>query len=157
MYVLEAVIGTAPVLEALAGSMPEARIVPLAGRLSLLPMTQALLDAVTVPGESELDGFLKAPAGFGRTLAACSKTGPVAYVEAGYFGGSGTQSAQVWDAGEVVLGPLRKGEFEPSPPAGSPISQALRLLGVDKGGHVDEFEAAGLHRHRATSSWLPAV
>jgi hypothetical protein len=26
--------------------------------------------------------------------------GPVAYVEADYFGGAGTQTAQVWDQGE---------------------------------------------------------
>ena len=87
-------------------------------------------DAVTVAGAPELDGFWKAPAGLGRLLAACSATGPAAYVEADYFGGTGTQAAQVWHAGKVVLGPLHKGERESPAVGGSPISQALRRLGA---------------------------
>jgi hypothetical protein len=108
-----------------------------------------------VAGTPELDGFWKIPAGFGSTLAACSANGPVAYVEAEFFGGTGTQSAQVWDAGNVVLGPLHLAEGEPSPADGSPISQALQRLGAAKGNHVDEFDAVGLGRHRETQDWLP--
>ena len=37
----------------------DARIVPLGQRLSLLPMTDALFDAVTVAGTPQLDGFWK--------------------------------------------------------------------------------------------------
>lgn len=154
MYCLEAVIGGEPVLRVLAAGVPEARVVPLAQDLSLLPMTDVLFDAVAVAGAPGLDGFWKAPAGFGRVLAACSATGPVAYVEAEYFGGTGTQSAQVWDAEKVVLGPLHLGERESSAAAGTPISQALRRLGTTKGDHADEFDAAGLGRHRRTDDWL---
>ncbi|WP_165950309.1 hypothetical protein [Actinomadura sp. GC306] len=154
MYCLEAVIGGGPVLRVLAAGVPEARVVRLSHSLSLLPMTDVLFDAVTVAGAPELEGFWKAPAGFGRLLAACSATGPVAYVEADYFGGTGTQSAQVWDAEEVVLGPLHLGAREPSAAAGTPISQALRRLGVTKGNHADEFDAVGLRRHRRTDDWL---
>jgi hypothetical protein len=157
MYCLEAVVATEPVLHALAGSLEVAHIVPLGQHLSLLPMTDVLFDAITVAGAAELDGFWKAPAGFGSTLAACSAKGPVAYVEADYFGGTGTQSAQVWDNGKVVLGPLRLAEKEPSPAAGSPISQALRQLGATRGDHFDEFDAVGLGRHRDTERWLPAT
>jgi hypothetical protein len=154
MYRLEAVIGAAPALR--AGSFADAHVVPLAGHLSLMPMTDALFDAVTITGAPVLDGFWKAPAGLGGALSACSKAGPVAYVEADYFGGTGTQAAQVWDAGEVVLGPLCKAERESFPAAGSPISQALRRLGVVKGSQFDEFEAVGLVRHRDTGDWLSA-
>ncbi|WP_433467420.1 hypothetical protein [Spirillospora sp. CA-128828] len=154
MYCLQAVIATEPVLRELAVTAAEARIVPLGQRLSLLPMTDALFEAVTVAGAAGLDGFWKAPAGFAGVLAACSAMGPVAYVEADYFGGTGTQDAQVWDAGKVVLGPLHLAEGEPSPAIGSPISQALRRLGATKGAHVDEFDAVGLGRHRATDRWL---
>ncbi|WP_424185371.1 hypothetical protein ACOBQX_26230 [Actinokineospora sp. G85] len=115
-------------------------------------MTDAFFDAVSVTGAA---GFWTAPAGFDDALAACSTTGPVAYVEAEFFGGPGTQSAQVWDGGKVVLGPLHLAEGEPSPAEGSPISQALRRLGVTKGDHFDEFDAVGLGRHRDTEDWLP--
>ncbi|MFY7065767.1 hypothetical protein ACOQFV_07890 [Nocardiopsis changdeensis] len=155
MYQLEAVIADRAVLRELAGPVRQAHIVPLNQGLSLLPMTDALFDALTVAGAPGLDGFWKAPAGLGDRSAACSAHGPVAYVEADFFGGTGTQSAQVWDRGEVVLGPLHTAEGEPAPPAGSPISQALRRLGVTRGDHFDEFDAAGLGRHRRTDAWLP--
>jgi hypothetical protein len=124
----------------------------------MLPMTDALFDAVTVSGAPQLDGFWKAPAaGFGRALAACSTNGPVAYVEAEYFGGTGEQSAVVWDAGQVVLSHLHLAEKALIPAVGTPISQALRWLGVAKGVHQDEFDAVGLGRHRDTEDWLPST
>jgi hypothetical protein len=118
-------------------------------------MTDALFKAVTVAGAApEPDGFWQALAGFDRVLAACSAKGPLAYIEADYFGGTGTQAAQAWDAGKVVLGPLHLTEGEPLPTTGSPISQALRRLGATKGNHIDEFDAVGLGRHRNTDDWL---
>lgn len=161
MYCLQAVIATESVLRELAATVTKARIVPLGQHLSLLPMTDAQLKAVTAAGAPKLDGFWKAPAGFGRVLAACSATGPLAYVEADYFGGTGIQTAQVWDAGKVVLGPLHVSEGEPFPATGSPISQALRRLGATTEGYrivgfdIDEFDAVGLGRHRDTDDWLP--
>jgi hypothetical protein len=153
-YRLEAVVATELVLREWAGSIREARIVPLGQHLWLLPMTDKLFDVLTVAGAPELDGFWKAPAGLGHALTACSANGPVAYVEAEYFGGAGTQSAQVWDGGKVVLDLLRLAEGAPSPD-GSPISRALRRLGAAKGGRIDEFDAVGLGRHRDTDDWLP--
>ncbi len=43
---------------------------------------------------------------------------------------------------------------EAFPDEGSPISQALRRLGIRRGRHFDEFEAAGLSRHRHVEGWL---
>jgi hypothetical protein len=148
---LEAVIADEAVLRRLAEG---AGIVALHGPLSMLPMTDEYFDAVSVPGAPELEGFWKAPAGFGSSLGACSGLGPVAYVEADYFGGAGTQSAQVWHRGTVVLGPLRVAVGERPPSAGSPISQALRALGVRRGRHLDEFDAVRLGRYRQTEEWL---
>ncbi|MFE3648979.1 hypothetical protein ACFXO2_14250 [Streptomyces sp. NPDC059152] len=154
MYCLQAVIAAKPVLSELIGSVEDAHVVPLGQQLSLLPMTDVLFDALTVAGAPELDGFRKTPARFDRALAACSAHGPVAYVEAEYFGGVGTQSAQVWDGRKVVLGPVRLAEGQPDPSDGTPISQALRRLGVAKGNHADEFDAVALGRHRDTDDWL---
>ncbi|MFF8646523.1 hypothetical protein [Streptomyces sp. NPDC015345] len=154
MYCLQVVIAAESVLRELAGSTTEACIIPLGQHLWLLPMTDALFDVVTAAGAPELNGFWKAPAGYDRLLTACSETGPVAYIEADYFGGVGTQTAQVWDGGKIALGPLHLAEGEPSPTTGTPISQALRRLGATKGNHVDEFAAVGLGRHRDTDDWL---
>ena len=153
-YRLDAVIATERVLRGLACG-EAAIIVPLGQHLSLLPVTDAFFDAVTVAGAPKLEKFWKAPAGFGQMLAACSTNGPVAYVQADSFGGRGSQSAQVWDGGTVVLGPLHLAVGERSPAAGSPISQALRRLGAVAGDHSDEFDAVGLARHRDAEGWLP--
>lgn len=150
-FSLEAVIAAEAVLRRLAAA---ASIVPLHGPLSMLPMTDEYYDAVSVPDAPKLDGFWKVPAGFGSSLAACSELGPVAYVEADYFGGVGSQSAQVWHRGTVALGPLLVAVGERPPTAGSPISQALRALGVRRGTHFDEFDAVGLGRYRDTEDWL---
>ncbi|SDD79440.1 hypothetical protein SAMN05216174_11833 [Actinokineospora iranica] len=141
-------------LRQLVDDLEHAVVMPLGHHLSLLPMTTALRAAVARVGAPPEAGFADLPAGFDRALAACSVHGPVAYLEAEYFGGVGAQSAQVWDGGNVVLGPLYLAEGEPFPAEGTPISRALRRLGVTSGGHRDEFDAVGLHRHRDTLGWL---
>lgn len=102
MYCLRAVIATEHVLSELAGAIEDghdAHVAFLGQHLSLLAMTDVLFDAVTVAGASLPDGLWKVPAALGRMLAACSANGPVAYVEAEFFGGTGEQAAQVWDRG----------------------------------------------------------
>ena len=160
MYCLRAVIAAEHVLGELVrtlGGAYDAHIVFLGQHLSLLPVTDAFFNAVTGTAASRPDEFGTVPATFARALAACSASGPVAYVEAEFFGGPGEQAAQVWDGGEAVLGPLRLGEDEPFPQDGSPISQALRRLGVAKDNHYDEFDAVGLGRHRDTEDWRPTT
>lgn len=124
-----------------------------------MPMTPGLFDEVRQGGEAD-PRFAPAqlfPPGFEAVLAAWSAVDPVAYVEAEYFGGVGSQFAAVWRGGTLVLGPLILGEDEPRPAAGwSPISQALRHLGVTADGHYDEFDAIRLGRHRHVEDWIPA-
>ncbi|MER6666309.1 hypothetical protein ABT256_17340 [Amycolatopsis japonica] len=81
---------------------------PIGQGLSLMPVTETRFDTGLLPE--------------------CSEHGAVAYVEAEYFGGAGTQFAQVWEGGETILGPL----------------------------YFDEFDAVGLGRHRSTDEWLSA-
>ncbi|KPH98191.1 hypothetical protein ACFZDP_32140 [Streptomyces mirabilis] len=75
-------------------------------------------------------------------------------MEAEYFGGVGEQQAAVWADGAVVLGPLRVLEGQPFGSAGSPISQALRRLGVVADAATDEFATVGLDRHRDSEDWI---
>ncbi|MEV6752844.1 hypothetical protein [Streptomyces sp. NPDC051214] len=158
-YDLQAAIG-GEALRAAARDLPAARLAPIGQGLSLLPMTEALLDSVA-DGDGDGDGgddgvlgFWRLSDRFAKTLADWSTAGPVAYVEAEYFGGVGEQTAVVWDGGTLTLGSLHEPENTPSPPAGSPISQALRRLGAVAAGGEDEFTAVELGRHRSIEGWL---
>ncbi|WP_232660619.1 hypothetical protein [Pseudonocardia sp. TRM90224] len=149
-YVLEGVLARA---DALPPEMRRHPAVALGQQIVLLPMTDELRAALTVASETDRLGFGLLPAGSATTLATWSKAGPLAYVEADFFGGVGFQRAAVWFDGDLVLGPI---SVEPGKPAAgcTPISQALRALGVVSGGHEDEFDAVGLGRHRETDDWL---
>lgn len=153
-YDLQAVIA-GELLRAAAREWPAARTVPIGQGLTLIPMTEGLLESVTDGGDGVL-GFWQLSEGFAKTLADWSTAGPVAYVQAEYFGGVGEQTAAVWDAGALALGPLHLPEHQPVADAGTPISQALRRLGVVAGAGEDEFSAVGLDRHRSVERWAAA-
>jgi hypothetical protein len=152
-YELQAVLAAADLLRARAADLP---VVPLDHGMALIPMTERLADTLDAgapdPGTESL-GFVWLPNGFDRTLADWSAAGPVAYVEADYFGGVGAQRAVVWLRGEIVLGPLGVAPGQPHGPAGSPISRALARLGVSCDGSRDEFDTVGLGRRRETGDW----
>ncbi|MDX3797756.1 hypothetical protein [Streptomyces sp. AK04-3B] len=153
-YDLQAVIAGEEVLNAASRVLSAARVASLGQGVSLMPMTDALFDSVSEGGDTGALGFWRLPGGFAKTLADWSTAGPVAYVEAEYFGGVGEQQAVVWDGGTIVLGPLQVPEGHPFPPAGSAISQALRRLGVVADAGEDEFTALGLERHRHGEGWI---
>ncbi|MBE8470201.1 hypothetical protein [Streptomyces justiciae] len=155
-YEVEAAIAGGELLRAASRDVPGAHVVPMLQGLSLLPMIDEVLDAVTDGSPVGALGFWKLPGGFEGVLAQWSAAGPVAYVEAEYFGGVGQQRAAVWDGGTLALGPLeraaRRGLRTVSPV--SPVSQALRLLGVRRSLGEDEFSAVGLDRNRRTDDWI---
>ncbi|OIJ66102.1 hypothetical protein [Streptomyces mangrovisoli] len=152
-YELHAVIAEGEALRGAARHLPAARPASIGQGLSLMPVTDALSGSVADGSGAGALGFWRLPAGFEKTLAAWSAGGPVAYVEAEYFGGVGEQRAAVWDDGTLALGPLHVEEGQPFPPAGSPISQALRRLGAVANPGEDEFSAVGLDRHRQGEAW----
>lgn len=160
-YVLRGVIGSA---EALQPSIVfrQAALVPLAQELFLLPMTEDFYDEVR--RGTYIDRRFGAcghfPPGFERRLSEWSRVGPLAYVEANYAGGTGSQFGAVWRAGQLVLGPLvQAAAARPADPAlnRSPVSLALCELGASATGFIDEFEAVGLGRHRELAGWLGEV
>ncbi|WP_438306982.1 hypothetical protein ACSHXN_46420 (plasmid) [Streptomyces sp. HUAS TT11] len=152
-YELQAVIAKGEVLRVASRDLPAARVASLGQGLSLIPMTDQLFDAATDGTEGPLS-FWRLPGGFDKRLADWSAAGAVAYVEAEYFGGVGEQHAAVWADGAVVLGPLHVPEGQPFGSAGSPISQALRGLGVVADAATDEFGTVGLDRHRHSEDWI---
>ena len=153
-YELRAVIAGDELLRAASRDLAAADVVVLGQGLSLMPMTDAFFDAVT-DGSAGALGFWRLPGGFDRVLTRWSATGPVAYVEAEYFGGVGEQLAAVWADEALVWGPLHAPEGRPFAPDGSPISQALRRLGAVVRAAEDEFAAVGLDRHRNSDDWIP--
>jgi hypothetical protein len=149
-YVLRGLIGGQPAVGAAAarlGGVP----VALGQGLLLLPGP--------VVGEDEPVGVVEAVWwGLVERVAvdarAASRLGPIAYVEAEFFGGVGEQASVVWDHGEAVLGPMVQ-EFSPGAPTAmvGPINAALRWLGVTALVGRDEFDTLELGRHRHVEDW----
>ena len=153
-YELRAVIAGRAVLTVAAAGLEQAIVVPLGQEMALVPMTDVLFDAVSDGTAAQEMGFWFLPGGFERVLSTWSGTGPVAYVEAEYFGGVGTQRAAVWARGALAFGPFAVEEHASVPSEGTPISRALRLLGVVADRGLDEFDTVGLRRHRHLEDWV---
>ncbi|MFD6887800.1 hypothetical protein [Streptomyces sp. NPDC059957] len=153
-YELQAVIAGDALVRAAAREVPGARVAPLRQGLALMPMTDEVLNAVANGTEVGALGFWRLSGGLQELLAQWSATGPVAYVEAEYFGGTGEQRAAVWTDGALALGPLDEPTTRQISRAVSPISQALRRLGARSSPGKDEFDAVGLYRHRHSGEWI---
>lgn len=141
-YTLQAIIAN-PDQVAIAGSCS----VELPQDYILIPFSDAFREIYQIPflplTDEDLVGL---PDELNSLCARLSETGELAYVEAEYFGGTGEQSSAVWKGGECV------GLFAFEPSA---INLALQLIGVNRDGMVDEFDALGLGRYRDTERWLP--
>ena len=124
----------------------------------LVPITPHVFDRLGGgPGKPFGDTLWFLSAGIEALAREVSRRGPIAYLEAEMFGGTGTQAMVVWRHGEVWLGPAAT-EFSwpPPDPASSPqwaFNQALRKLGVTRDQAFDEFDALNLGRHRQTEDW----
>ncbi len=162
-YVLNAVISNVEALKSVGVFV----VVPLGDGLGLAPLTDGfwrehghgsqplrrVSEGRNAPGtDFEKPGdrdrqIEDAQAAFARIASICETASaivPVAYIEADFFGGGGTQAATVWDAQRVVLGPLVEDNA---------INQALRKIGVQSGIR-DEFDTLDLGRCRFTDDWL---
>ncbi len=75
-----------------------------------------------------------------------SKT--VAYIRTDYFGGFGDQSAILYVNGKEIY----NGDTELG--SGSPINEALKLLGVERSSDNDEFDTIGLGGYRSNDDFM---
>lgn len=136
-YTLAAVIAPAGPLSEAVADLPPAHVVTLEQGMALVPVTDELHDLVPGPHLSEdfvfLAGWLQ------ESLARWSARASFAYVEVDYFGGTGGQRAAVGSRSRLSLGPLLTDSGDPG--QGSPLSRALRLLGVPAEGHPDELSS----------------
>ncbi|WP_244502325.1 hypothetical protein [Streptomyces oceani] len=136
-YRLDAVIGD---FDHLRGWAEGAAVVaPLRQRMGLLLPSTALREDLP------------------RTLRDLFRAGPVAQVEADFWGGDGRQTAALWRAGAREWGPVRTSDFD-GPREDWPINAALARLGVASAGpgapdYHDLFLEVGLGRGRDERDW----
>ncbi len=139
------------------------RTVPLRVGLTMLPVTSELLtevDPAAVGDERIPSGWmLQQPvAALARALSADRQ---VLYVFSETAGGPGTREAIAWHSGKLLYGPAGtcdiEADFEPGyhlAPFDNAVNAGLRAIGVRAADGSDEYETAGLGRHRMTDDWL---
>lgn len=156
-YTLFAVVTNSSLLEEASLPYSHAHIVELEQGLSLIPLMNKLYEEITSqkPDNRTIEKFDRLHPKVAEWINQLSTNGVVAYIEASFFGGEGTQSAIVLADNQEVLPPVQTESTyqKPVPLGEGAIDQALRRLGVSADGHLDEFEAVGLHRHRRTEDW----
>ena len=140
---IQAVIGQAEAVAALAVDWPRAEVVPLPQGFAMVFLTAGLWDAVeeAFPGPAEPDvSFLLCWSGaVRRWLEGYSCCRPLAYIETDYFGGCGTQAGVLVEKGRVAVPPVDG--------AGT-IDRLLAALGVRCLPGKDEFDSLGLGSFR---------
>jgi hypothetical protein len=156
---VKALIAKSEKLAAQARRFESAIVCPLVQGFSLLPITDALARELTVYQSGMKVAPTKPLQGLSDGLHALaieiSHDSPVTYITTSYFGGRGTQDALVWSKGRLCFSPATPG-YDQSWPY-SPISQALRVIGVVAEPGIDEFDTVGLGKHRETQQWADSA
>ncbi len=155
MHELKALIARSDVLAARTGSFESPIVCPLVQDFSLVPITDAFAEELAAhrpytkaPLSAPIQDF---PDGLHALAIEISHNSPVAYVTTYYFGGQGGQDALAWRKGTLCFSAATPGYDGVWPD--SPISQALREIGVVAEEGQDEFDTVGLGKHRRTDRW----
>jgi hypothetical protein len=143
-YELKAIIAHAATFAPPPSWLADSRVIALEKGVSMIPITDALYDGLRGDGAA-MQARPWLSAGFEKAMLELSHRGFVAFIEASFAGGIGSQDVIGWRDGRVVLGPLE---------AHRAINQALRILGVRRSLLADEFLAVELDRYRETGDWL---
>jgi len=143
-YTLQAFV--APVerlsyLMAIGGS-----VIGLAQGFGLVPINEVFRVRNRLEWLALLEGEPGAAAEVEVIGRSASVNGAIAYVEAMFWGGDGTQASWIFDPRALGKGPRVTYDA---------INRALRQLGAERASALDEFEALGLGAHRDTEEWLP--
>jgi hypothetical protein len=159
MHDVKALIAKSDKLTTRARQFKSAIVCPLVQGFSLLPITDALAkelnvyqSATKLPPTKPLPEFSNGLRAFAIEI---SHDFPVVYVSTFYIGGRGGQDALVWSKGGLQFSPTTEGYDQGWP--NTPISQALRVIGVVAEKGKDEFDTVGLGRHRETHQWAESI
>ena len=159
MHCIQALIARLETLADIPRLVPSAVICPLAQGLGLVPLTDAVETELGASHYARSDPPVPLAVGMvpgvASLAAALSASGPVVYVATDFFGGDGMQDALVWRDGALVM-QLGSREDNAEPWPDSPISRALRHIGVSAFDESDEFDALGLGAHRSNETWAQA-
>jgi hypothetical protein len=157
-YTIEAFVAREELLLEAASSFQNAVIVSLPQGFALLLNTDEFHDELwnQESGKAQTyEEFRKLSPELVAFALQASSNGPIAYVEAEFFGGVGTQASTVWESRAVRMRPYYVDtEHDDVKLQKMPINRALGLLGVERANHLDEFDALGLGRHRHTKQWI---
>jgi hypothetical protein len=156
-HCIQALIAPRRVLEEARATFPMAVVCPLPQDFALVPITDALDDALLASAFGQVvdaaeEVVTPTIAAFASYL---SRHGSVLWVSTDYFGGRGGQDAVMWTLEHEVLC-LGDTPDDMSAWPDSPISLALRRLGVVAADGQDEFDTLGLGRHRSNEAWVEA-
>jgi hypothetical protein len=142
-YTLQALIGDEFVIRTAVPS--DGVVVRLPQGKAMVPLSERMRQNHDIPFLPLTDeGVAGVPESIAFVVESMARSGKVAYVEAEFFGGTGTQACVTWDVTGQVSQPVVDD---------SAINAALKFLGVRKEHHQDEFDALGLGRCRATEEW----
>jgi hypothetical protein len=159
MHWIQVVVSSTGVLKRALEHLPSAVICQLEQGLALIPITDEVesdlrschFDSLhkVVPHSGEI------AQGVAELASRLSARSPVLYLATYIHGGTGGQDAIVWKDSQVVLS-IGDDEDNMSKWPDSPISRALRHVGVTVRPDQDEFDAIGLGRFRSNESWAEA-
>jgi hypothetical protein len=159
-YTLEAFVGRSALSEAARSREPVIVPAQLPQGFVLVPLTDEIHDSFPLSTTTPYPQLYKLSPALAEWAQKLSHRGAIAYLEAEFFGGTGTHAAIVWNGGQVTLGPLHTEarwnarELISPPIRENAFNRALRHLDVIVGDAGDEFDALGLGRHRSTDAWL---
>lgn len=154
MHDVKALVASEKILRRMVLEFKTAIVCPLVQNLALVPITEDLARELEIHFiESEEPWLINdMAAGVASAASRLSSANDVAYVSTEYFGGVGGQRAIVWRAERIVF----QADNHTSSSAGwpnSPISRALRFMGVKAAEGEDEFDTIGLGKYRSTEEW----
>jgi len=143
-YTLQAVVTVADQIQ--SQLPPSLRSVSLGSNVKMIPFSSEVRRLHDIPFcPLTDDGQTAMPPQVLKLCEALSQGRTLAYIEAVFFGGAGTQASVVFINGKQVARPVV---------SVTAINQALHILGVSKESAYDEFEAVGLGAYRDTDKWL---
>jgi hypothetical protein len=148
-YYLQAILCKQPLVGAIFDNFTNTKRVRLDVDLYLIPYTSDLFDEFNQYHASEsLEKFELLNEKLFEYLLAKSVFGPIAYIEAEYFGGVGGQSAIMFMNGHVHH------DTRSTDDGYGAINTVLREFGVQRNAEFDEWDTVGMLRHRNTDDWL---
>jgi hypothetical protein len=144
-HYIRVIIAREKLIQRLADTWQTAHIISLKQDFCLIPLTDELHDEIIseYPPESGegLEEFILLSPPIQAILANHSQSGPIAYIETDYFGGEGSQSAILYEGGDIKTGP-RQSKWPGA------INGILRELGVKRTLPYDRFDTLGLGTFR---------